>query len=88
MKMSVGRGIKWSKSGVLRQEHKSLFAELETILLPEYLLPPSALAVTPTRLECQAVSKPPAHNGVIKLRSVSRIRDQVLPCTDVVFLLF
>jgi len=62
MKMRVGRGIKWSKSGVLRQEHKLMFVETETTLLPEYLLPPSALAGTPTRLERQAVSKPPAHS--------------------------
>lgn len=67
MKMHVGRGIKWSKSCVLRQEHKLMFVELETILLPKYLLPSYALAVTPTRLESQAVSKPPAHDGAIKL---------------------
>lgn len=70
--MRVGRGIKWSKSGVLRQEHKSLFVEIETTLMPEYFLPSSARALTPTRLERQA-----AHNGAIKLRSVSSIRDQV-----------
>lgn len=77
MKMRVGRGIKWSESGVMRQQYRSVCVELETTLLPEYLLSSSALAVNPTRLERQALSKPPAHSGTIKLRSVSRIRDQV-----------
>lgn len=67
MKMRVGRGIKWSISGVLRQEDKSVFVELEATLLPEYLLPSSTPAVTPTHLERQALSKPPAYKGAIKL---------------------